>query len=210
MGSSARRWGEASALSDEDEARRRLLEAATRCIERRGNTQVRMAEVADEAGVVRSTVYRYFSSRDDLLLALLLLQVEASMQEAATSLSRPADAARSLVEMMTGAIGSIPDDPLTLAFMASESVAVSNALEMGSDQIVDAMMRHMGPLLENWQRTGQLYTDLEPRETLRWLHTTSLFLLSRPWLRRSAADKQEFIERYVVRALVPAAALAET
>jgi TetR/AcrR family transcriptional regulator len=169
-----------------------------------------MAEVADEAGVVRSTVYRYFSSRDDLLLALLLLRIDATMHDAATSLSRPGDAATSIVEMMTGAIGSIPDDSLTLAFMASESVAVSNALEMGSDQIVDVMMRHMGPLLENWQHTGQLHTDLDLRDTLRWLHTTSLFLLSRPWLRRSAADKQEFIERYVVRALVPAAALAET
>jgi TetR/AcrR family transcriptional regulator len=209
MSSSARRWGDSSALSDDDEARRRLLEAATRCIERRGNTQIRMAEVADEAGVVRSTVYRYFSSRDELLLGLLLVQIDVSMHDVATSLSRPADAAYSLVEMMTGAISSIPDDALTLAFASSESVAVSSALEMGSDQIVDVMARHIGPILEGWQRTGQLHADIDLRDTLRWLHTTSLFLLSPPWLKRSNEDRATFIQHYLVRALVPADALAE-
>ena len=206
MGSSARRWGESSALSDDDEARRRLLEAATRCIERRGNTQIRMAEVADEAGVVRSTVYRYFSSRDELLLGLLLLLIDAMMHDAAHELSRPADAAHSLIEMMTGAISSIPDDALTLALASSESVAVSAALEMGSDQIVDVMARHIGPVLEGWQRTGQLHADLDLRDTLRWLHTTSLFLLSPPWFKRSDAEKRTFIEHYLVRALVPPSA----
>ena len=33
-------------------------------------TDARMAEVAEEAGVARSTVYRYFQSRDDLIIGL--------------------------------------------------------------------------------------------------------------------------------------------
>ena len=50
------RWGDANSLNADGRARRRLMEAAGRCIIRRGNAEIRMAEVADEAGVVRSTV----------------------------------------------------------------------------------------------------------------------------------------------------------
>jgi AcrR family transcriptional regulator len=66
-------------LLDEHEARRRLLEATSRCIVRRGNAQIRMAEVADEAGVARSTVYRYFRTRDDLILDLLLSRMDSAL-----------------------------------------------------------------------------------------------------------------------------------
>ena len=72
----SRWWGDDRAILDDDEARRRLLEAAGRCIVRRGNAQIRMAEVAEEAGVSRSTVYRYFPNRDEVLLGLMLARVD--------------------------------------------------------------------------------------------------------------------------------------
>jgi len=72
-------WGDDRAILDDEEARRRILDAAGRCIVRRGNTQFRMGEVADEAGVSRSTVYRYFPGRDDVLLGLMLMRVDRAV-----------------------------------------------------------------------------------------------------------------------------------
>ena len=40
----SRRWGDDRAILDDDEARARLLDAAARCIVRRGDTAIRMAE----------------------------------------------------------------------------------------------------------------------------------------------------------------------
>ena len=74
----SRRWGDDRAILDDEEARRRILDAAGRCIVRRGNTQFRMGEVSDEAGVSRSTVYRYFPGRDDVLLGLMLMRVDTA------------------------------------------------------------------------------------------------------------------------------------
>ena len=45
-----------------------------------------MAEVADEAGVVRSTVYRYFPTRDELLLGLVLMRIDAALARLVRSL----------------------------------------------------------------------------------------------------------------------------
>ena len=66
----------------------RILDAAGRCIVRRGNTQFRMGEVSDEAGVSRSTVYRYFPGRDDVLLGLMLMRVDHALGDLVRSLHR--------------------------------------------------------------------------------------------------------------------------
>lgn len=204
MRSVTRRWGGDRALLDDGEARLRLLDAASRCIVRRGNTQIRMAEVAEEAGVVRSTVYRYFPSRDDLLLALLLLRIDRALGEHVGSLPHPEDAAASIQELMMAPVQSVVEGGrLNAALMSGESTALATALEIGSEQIVDVILRHYGPLLERWQADGQLHADLDPRETARWLHTAALFLVAPAWRHRSVAAKRLFVEQYLLRALVP-------
>jgi TetR/AcrR family transcriptional regulator len=199
----SRRWGGDRALLDDGEARQRLLESASRCIVRRGNTQIRMAEVAEEAAVVRSTVYRYFASRDDLLLALLLLRIDNALADHVGSLPRPEDAVASIQELVLAPVQSVVGDPLNEALMSGESTALATALEIGSEQIVDVILRHYGPLFERWQADGQLHDDLDPRETARWLHTTALFLVAPSWRHRPPAAKRQFVEQYLLRALVP-------
>jgi TetR/AcrR family transcriptional regulator len=202
MESAGRRWGDERAIFDDDEARRRLLDAASRCIARRGDTQIRMTEVADEAGVVRSTVYRYFATRDDLLLGLLVLRTDGAIETLVRSLTDPADAARCISDLMLEPIGLVEGNPLNEALFASESTAFALALEAGSEAVIDVLVKHLGPLLERWQADGQLHTDLDRRETVRWMQSAWLHLLSPTWRARSPMDKQQFVERYLVRALV--------
>ncbi|WP_407687968.1 TetR/AcrR family transcriptional regulator [Mycobacterium sp. HUMS_1102779] len=199
----SRRWGDDRAILDDEEARRRILDAAGRCIVRRGNTQFRMGEVADEAGVSRSTVYRYFPGRDDVLLGMLLMRVDGALGELVRSLPAPEDPGRSLPEMVLARVESVAGNPLNEALFAAESTAVSSALEKGSEPLVELLLRHYGPLLKRWKAAGRLYDDLDPRSVVQWLHTTTLFLLAPSWRYRPVADKRQFVEQFVVRALVP-------
>jgi hypothetical protein len=92
---------------------------------------------------------------------------------------------------------------LNEALFAGESTALATVLELGSEQIVDVIGNHFGPLLERWQADGGMYPDLDRREVARWIHTAALLLLSAPWRDRSAAAKRRFVDQFVVRALVP-------
>jgi AcrR family transcriptional regulator len=199
----SRRWGDDRAILDDEEARKLLLDAASRCIVRRGNSQIRMAEVADEAGVSRSTLYRYFPGRDEVLLGLMLMRVDKALGDLVRSLRNPDDPVRSLPEMVLARVESVDGDPLNEALFAAESTAVATALEMGSQPIVELLLRHYEPLLQRWKLAGLLYDDLDPRSTVQWLHTTTLFLLAPSWRHRSATDKRQFVEQFLVRALVP-------
>lgn len=199
----SRRWGDDRAILDDDEARRLLLDAAGRCIVRRGNAQIRMAEVADEAGVSRSTVYRYFASRDEVLLGLMLARVDVALDKLVLSLRHPDDPVRSLPEMVLAQVESVDGDPLNEALFDAESTAVTTALEAGSQPIADLLLRHYGPLLQQWKVAGRVYDDLDPGWVVQWLNATTLFLLTPAWRQQSARDKRRFVDQFLVRALVP-------
>ena len=151
----SRRWGDDTAILDDEEARRRLLDATGRCIVRRGNTQIRMAEVADEAGVSRSTVYRYFPGRDDVLLGLMLTRIDTALADLVRGLRRPDDPVRSLPEMVLVPVVSVEGNPLNEALFAGGSAAVATALEKGSEPIVELLLHHYEPLLQRWRRAGR-------------------------------------------------------
>jgi TetR/AcrR family transcriptional regulator len=198
-----RHWGAAHALLDGAEARDRLLDAAERCIVGRGDTQIRMAEVADEAGVARSTVYRYYDTRDDLLLGVVLRRIDAAVGRWVGALRRPGDAAASIRELVLAPVAAVDNgDPLNRALYNSESTALIPVLEGGAAVVTDVVVSHVKPLFVQWKRDGQIYPDLNVRETAEWISATSSFLLTTHWRHRPAAAKRRFVDRYMVRALV--------
>jgi AcrR family transcriptional regulator len=56
---------------------RQLLDAAARLMEREGSEAVSMQALAAEAGVSVGLIYRYFGSKDDILLAVIVQVLDA-------------------------------------------------------------------------------------------------------------------------------------
>lgn len=189
-----------------DAVRRRLLDAAGTCIVRRGDAHIRMGEVAREAGVARSTVYRYFAGRADLVLGLLVHRMGVALTRVVADLPDPEDAAASIPELVLDPIALVEGNPLNEALFSPESEGYVTVLELSSEALVEESLGHYGPLFERWQSTGQLHRDLDVRETVRWLNAVALVLLASPWRTRSTEEKRDFLKRYVVRALVVAPA----
>jgi AcrR family transcriptional regulator len=63
------------------EAREELLSAALRVFARRGYAQAGVDEIAAEAGYSKGALYWHFSSKEELLVALLEARVDAPMRE---------------------------------------------------------------------------------------------------------------------------------
>jgi len=55
---------------DDAEARQRIIDAAMRCVDRHGAGKATLSDVATELGVIRQTIYRHFSSTEDLFAAV--------------------------------------------------------------------------------------------------------------------------------------------
>lgn len=85
------------------ERERRILRAAEALLTRRGYADTAMEEVARRAGVAVGTVYNYFPSKAELVLALLRRETEASLAAGEAALAAapeaPAAAVRALLDV---------------------------------------------------------------------------------------------------------------
>jgi len=182
--------------ADSDEARERILAAASRCVTRFGLHKTRLADVAAEAGVTRQTVYRYFSSVNDMLAAVAadgVVDFLDRMGEALAQVRTPADA---VVETIVYCLDVLPTEPaLGLMLRAGETeffttgATSSSAIELGAE-----MLRRL-PV--DW--VGHGYDD----EAMTGLAE----LVMRIWLSfqmypnhpaRSADEMRAFLRRWVV------------
>lgn len=80
---------EAFAQKREDLRREQILEAALQVFAEKGFQVARMQEVANAAGVSNGTVYNYFRSKDEVLLALLAQLAEREQQQEVQALPPP-------------------------------------------------------------------------------------------------------------------------
>lgn len=89
-----RRGWSGSPPRDDQEARDRIVEAASRCVDRLGPNGFSLSEVANELGVSRPTVYRYFPSTDELLSAVgqfVMQEFSDQMQAHLDAITDPAE-----------------------------------------------------------------------------------------------------------------------
>lgn len=124
----------------EEEARQRIVAAATSCIEAFGPVKTTLSDVAAELGVTRQTVYRYYPSLAEILGAVAQAGLDdfvERMQSHLASAQTPAEAA---VESIVFAVGAIPNERhIGLLFQAGETdifsrgVTSSMALSVGAD-----------------------------------------------------------------------------
>lgn len=106
----------------ENEARRRIVEAATACIDRLGLAKTSLSDIATEAGVTRQTVYRYFPSLKDILTAVAVAGAEEFAERMERHLAAFGSAEEAAVESVVFAVRTLPDEPyLGLLLQAGET-----------------------------------------------------------------------------------------
>jgi len=80
---------------------REILAAARSLLEQRGPEAMTMEEIAAAAGVAKGTLYLYFQSKDDLILALITQVGENILQDLEVSLEAPGTPPEKLIRMVS-------------------------------------------------------------------------------------------------------------
>ena len=162
-----------------------ILRAAKQCYLSDGISRTGMREVAAAAGVARSTLYRYFPSRDDVLVATIKLEMEQANNRIGKSLGQYTDPADLIVEGLLMAIRDIPQSPLLKAVFASDEDAVARRIIWNSDIIVkfgeELMDRVVQPALD----ANLLQTSVAPEVLVEWVYRVLLSFLTLPsnWIK---------------------------
>ena len=83
------------------EVREAVIDATARLVETEGALSVTMARVAEEAGIGRATLYKYFPDLPSILLAWHDQQIAQHLDRLAAAGDRPGDAADRLRSVLT-------------------------------------------------------------------------------------------------------------
>ena len=151
--------------------RRRILDAAAQLFDSRGIDGVTMSEITAASGVQPSTIYQYFSSKDDIVWAILgeLMQekrclAEAAMKDAPNTLAR-------ITALLESMVDDLSKDPEKVRFMAqfdamyARDWPVERLLSLES-QIHPEPFRFFSELIRDGIADGSLRPDLDPDLTM--------------------------------------------
>ena len=99
--------------------RRRVIEAAVSLASVGGYDAVQMRDVAERADVALGTLYRYFPSKDELLVAALTEEATALKERLAQKPPRGATPADRVVDVLRRASRALERDPAVTAAMVT-------------------------------------------------------------------------------------------
>jgi AcrR family transcriptional regulator len=181
----------------------RILEAASELMADEGVDSLRLERVARRAGCSRSSLYRYFDTKDALIIAVLRQRVDQMATRIRIQLAgtkRPAD---KIVEGVVRAVELALSDPqFSVLFSAPNSPTVmriaASALPQLITPVVDSILPEPGE--ESWFPAGVPVAD-----AARWLVTVVVGLVTFDAERAMDRDAlTEHLERFLVPSLLGA------
>lgn len=182
---------------DDAAAVARIIDATVRMVSERGAAGTTLSAVAEDLGITRRTLYRYFAGVDDLFAAVgdhAFATYQTRLVAATEHLTEPADLA---VESVAWIVETIVHEPLlTLLIEVGHTETFSRT--MLSPEIV-AMCREI--LLQrhvDWSTVATTETDLDELVEFLLRLVQSLVIAPVP---RSPVELRSFVRRWVAPAL---------
>lgn len=169
-GTGAARSGSAGADSSDGEllpeTRERILEGALEALGRHGQRRLGMSDVAAIAGVSRGTLYRYFSSKEELFDSMLAYErerFESGVNKALSAVPEGPKRIEAHIEFLTGYLRDHPaltrlvesEPRFVLAFLRGNLPTFRNA----TGSLVDPVLRHV-PVVSSGEVTADQVNDL--------------------------------------------------
>lgn len=151
--------------------RRRILDAASKLFDDRGIDRVTMAEITSASGVQPSTMYQYFSNKDEIVWAIL----GDSMQEKSGQAKQTIEGAPNALARITALLELMADDlannPAKVRFMAQFDAMYARdwpaeRLISLESQIHPQPFQWFTQLIRDGIDDGSLRSDLDPDLTM--------------------------------------------
>ncbi len=148
--------------SNKQEKRARLVAAARALFSQKGFAATTTAEIAARAGVGAGTLFLYFASKDDLLVAIFREQMDAVVARAFATLSRRRTLLGEIVHVYGSMIRFHERDPELARAFVKEMLFVSPANRASVFGFIDRLSERVAARIALRQRRGELDAAVPP------------------------------------------------
>jgi AcrR family transcriptional regulator len=153
----------ATAKAPAPDKRRMILDAAVKVFARRGFTQCRVSDIADEAGVAYGLLYHYFRSKDEVL-DTLFLERWAVMVDLIGQVDARAMPARDKLRAVAGfIIDSYRHDPDLMKVIIVEVTRAANSFGRTHLDEIRRAYDGIAQIVAGGQEAGEFRAHVTPR-----------------------------------------------
>ncbi len=198
--SNAANWKAKADSAEYDEMYQRLTDAAWELARFEGLARLTLNGVARQAGCARSSVYRYFDNKDQLLGAVLQQRVLLLGRELKASLSAYSDPREQLVRGLYLAVQELRNGPsleLVAALLVEDGQAVADiVLDYVADIATDVLS--IDPVFQRARNAGLVRADLSDGDILRWLVTIGLSMFQQGAIDRNPEKELAYLRKMLL------------
>lgn len=183
-------------------ATERAMEAAIVCFCRSGISNSSMEDIAAEAGMARSTLYRYFKDKDELIIAVMEQESIALAKELAGKITVKLNFAEFIIEGMLLALIYVPKHPVLGNMFAPESLATSSRIVLMTNHLSQVGIDIIKPAIHTAKLAKLIPSDLSAELLMDWLIRILFSLLTMPSnITESYEQKRVLLETMLLPAL---------
>jgi AcrR family transcriptional regulator len=191
----------------EREARDRIIAAARRCFTQYGPRRTTMEDVAKEAGIARPALYRYVSSRDEIIEQVIIERVEELGEGFRPLFEDATSFADAFVAVSLAAVNAARLDPELQALFetttGSRIVQVMAGPSTGAQSAFhDFVKSFFKDAFAAARTSGELRTDVSDDAMVEWIRGVYLMMILREDL--DGDREREMVVSFLLRSLVSA------
>lgn len=152
--------------------RQRILDAALRCFSRDGFHNTTTADIARESGVSQGALYLYFTTKDDIIIALAddRHQGEAFVNALAKSEQNPVHGLMALIELHgQGLVDERRLDGRRVGIQGWSEALRNPTIRASVIEGLSIVRGEIGRLIERGQAAGQIRAEIDPEGMARTL-----------------------------------------
>lgn len=179
-----------------------IVTAAETCFARWGVTRTRMEDIAREAAMPRPALYRWFESKRDVQTAVMVRHIRRRAAELHVAVPRRGRAGPLILRALLAGTVEPPGDHVSESVLGFDTVHDTAQLVSESPAIFAAMNEYWEPYLAYAARRGELRDGVVPEDAVRWLTMIVFYLLALPEVAPPRERLADYLQTYVVDALV--------
>ena len=194
-------------VSDKNDKRARIMDAAIKVFAERGFHTATVAEIARAAGVADGTIYLYFKGKDDLLLRVFDEKMTELLAEAKAAIAGEATAPGKLSRFIQLHLALVERNPDLASVLIVELRQSAQFLKAADRAKLASYVDLIAEVVRGGQERGEITQAISPATVKRAIFG-ALDELALGWLlsgRRAGLKKTASeVSEWLVRGLVPA------
>ena len=180
-----------------------ILDAAVICYERLGINQTAMVDIAQQAEIGRTTLYRHFKSQDDVLMQAVIRDIYQIFEQLTECLDSQSTLEDKIVEGMLFCLQAFSQRPVLSLMLQADSASSLIDLGINANELNDTGAKLTSPIYELAKEQKRLRDNISLPDFVEWVTRVLISLQATPGQFDNNPDKtRHFLHKFLVPSLL--------